>query len=351
MLRNKKGITLIVLIITIIVLLIIAGVAISMAVKNDGILQKSQFATETYNKNTAIEKIELKIATARLKIYSTKGRNATLQEVADYFCEQDDVEYVLKQSKSTAGLQKIDVSDVQSFFTKLKNYTYEFEISDNLALTSIDGNKYTSTYSGKENDNINSTTNSIGGNDDINNNTNSGGGNDENNSQVEESANIGQQVSYKGLIFTIREVQNGTVTMSPNSIKDEKVTFSQVAKESRASFDPRYIEFCNSNCSSRYSDSTRGITAVSATKTDYDNGWIPQTNPNATSQYQYYMLATVNDISYACSGYVVDLPGLTTYNFSYMSMDAAFTTGMCLCPIVSFNESILTNYDGEKWIL
>lgn len=44
MLKNKSGITLIALIITIIVLLILAGITISLVVGDNGILQKSQTA-------------------------------------------------------------------------------------------------------------------------------------------------------------------------------------------------------------------------------------------------------------------------------------------------------------------
>lgn len=42
-------------------------------------------------------------------------------------------------SKKIASLDKVDLSNKQSFFTKLKEYPYEFEINSSLQLASIDG--------------------------------------------------------------------------------------------------------------------------------------------------------------------------------------------------------------------
>ena len=63
-LKNKKGITLIALVITIIVLLILAGVSISMITSQDGILNKATTAKETQKKATKEEKTKLAIQEA-----------------------------------------------------------------------------------------------------------------------------------------------------------------------------------------------------------------------------------------------------------------------------------------------
>lgn len=49
MLKNQKGITLVSLVITIVVLLILAGVAISLAVNSDGIFGKANTAKNEWN--------------------------------------------------------------------------------------------------------------------------------------------------------------------------------------------------------------------------------------------------------------------------------------------------------------
>lgn len=55
MLKNQKGITLVSLVITIIVLLILATVAITMAINSDGLFGKANTAASEYNQAVANE--------------------------------------------------------------------------------------------------------------------------------------------------------------------------------------------------------------------------------------------------------------------------------------------------------
>ena len=63
--RREKGITLIALIVTIIVLLILAGVTINLAVNNQGIFNKAKTATRAYK--NATEEEEASLALLRMK--------------------------------------------------------------------------------------------------------------------------------------------------------------------------------------------------------------------------------------------------------------------------------------------
>ena len=65
--RNKKGITLIALVITIIVLLILAGVSISMISSQDGILNKATTAKETQKDATELERVKLAAQSALIE--------------------------------------------------------------------------------------------------------------------------------------------------------------------------------------------------------------------------------------------------------------------------------------------
>ena len=69
--KNTKGITLIALVITIIVLLILAGVSIAMLTGQNGILTQAQSAKITNENKSAEEKVKLAIMAARLQ--SEKG--------------------------------------------------------------------------------------------------------------------------------------------------------------------------------------------------------------------------------------------------------------------------------------
>ena len=68
--KNNKGITLIALVITIIVLLILAGVTINMVLGDDGIIQNAQAAKESNNKANEKEAIDLVKAEAALATYN-----------------------------------------------------------------------------------------------------------------------------------------------------------------------------------------------------------------------------------------------------------------------------------------
>ena len=61
-LKGKKGITLIALVITIIVLLILAGVTIATLTGDNGLLQKATGAKQANEEATALEKIKVEVA-------------------------------------------------------------------------------------------------------------------------------------------------------------------------------------------------------------------------------------------------------------------------------------------------
>lgn len=59
MFKKESGITLVALVVTIIVLLILAGVAISLTIGNNGILTRAQNATKIWNEATKNEQKEM----------------------------------------------------------------------------------------------------------------------------------------------------------------------------------------------------------------------------------------------------------------------------------------------------
>lgn len=60
MLKGQKGITLVALVITIIVLLILAGITISLTLGQDGILKRAEEAGENYTNAATYENTQLK---------------------------------------------------------------------------------------------------------------------------------------------------------------------------------------------------------------------------------------------------------------------------------------------------
>lgn len=137
--RNIQAVTLVSLVITIVILIIIAGVVLYISLENNGIFNRAKESKELTNKQSATEILNLKITSYELDIYSKQERMPTLQELADKLYEDNEIEYVEIKSQKTASKNKIEVGENQSIFTKLQSYTYEFEIGRDLQILKIDG--------------------------------------------------------------------------------------------------------------------------------------------------------------------------------------------------------------------
>lgn len=77
-LKEQKAITLVALVITIIVLLILAGVALSLVVGETGIAQRAVNAGKVHNISGAKEKFELEVANLASEFYQAKYVNASI---------------------------------------------------------------------------------------------------------------------------------------------------------------------------------------------------------------------------------------------------------------------------------
>ena len=104
--KSKKGITLVALIITIIVMVILAGVAISMVAGNDGVVSQSENATQKQNYAVAEEKIRTQSE------FITQGENAGKIDLAK---TEDNINDLglneIKEIKSTETLLTIVLND------------------------------------------------------------------------------------------------------------------------------------------------------------------------------------------------------------------------------------------------
>ena len=79
--QGQKGITLIALVITIIILLILAGVVLNLTIGEHGILKKAEQAGEQYKISEILEKLELE----KVDLYARKnGETPSLQEYVDH---------------------------------------------------------------------------------------------------------------------------------------------------------------------------------------------------------------------------------------------------------------------------
>ena len=135
------GITLISLVITIVVLIILVGVAIYLGLSNNGIINRVNEAKEATNKQTATEKMNLKITTAQMNKYAEKQEMPTLKELSELLKEDNEIQYVTETSKLATTEYDVPSESTTSIYTKLNEYPYEFEINASLQLASINGVK------------------------------------------------------------------------------------------------------------------------------------------------------------------------------------------------------------------
>lgn len=126
--KNKKGITLIALVITIIVLLILAGVSLSLTLGNNGILAKARVASEAH-RDAEIEE-ELKIAYAAFK---------TSQEIDEI--EEKNV-YAAQTQYVGEKMEKRYGNKLEQVYRSGKNTKVEFENNNKVYVVKHDGTTY-----------------------------------------------------------------------------------------------------------------------------------------------------------------------------------------------------------------
>ena len=128
--KKEKGITLIALIVTIIVLLILAGVTISLAVSNQGIFNKAKTATRSYKNAATAEEESLAVAENEIDKYIPKNDDSKISEGITY-TDSDNKTQTL--TKDTAAGTKIGTTaniSGKDGVTGVSLDWYLFEVSD-----------------------------------------------------------------------------------------------------------------------------------------------------------------------------------------------------------------------------
>lgn len=139
--KINKGITLIALIVTIIVLLILAAVILNMVIGDSSVIRKANIAKENTNYSVAYEEIKTKVLEAQAK----KEGKAKLSDIVEQLKNDPQYEYIINKSSKIANLsnkgqinnlQDMDDNNIEEIYVIHKGY--EFKIDKTLK---IEGNE------------------------------------------------------------------------------------------------------------------------------------------------------------------------------------------------------------------
>ena len=146
--KKQKGITLVSLVITIIVLLILVGVLISLFVGNNGILKRTKDANIVREKATAQQEVELSISDAQMAYYTESILNSSVGKAKflgtpSYYinnCKSSDKDGIML----TRGSGVDDNSNSGEITVKYKAksgnyYTFVFDLANPEEFKSITG--------------------------------------------------------------------------------------------------------------------------------------------------------------------------------------------------------------------
>ena len=106
--KQVRGITLVALVVTIIVLLILAGVAISLSLREDGIFKRAKEGAEIYQNASENEKIELDKVVNYIDDYNN-GNNKEDEEEEEKLSE---VEEAIKMEQYIKKIQQFMMNTI-----------------------------------------------------------------------------------------------------------------------------------------------------------------------------------------------------------------------------------------------
>lgn len=122
---KEKGITLIALVVTIVVLLILAGISINLLLGENGLINKSKYAKDKYSSSQIKEILEMAISEAKMDSYDNSGREVNYENLIGY-----------------AGILQEKVPDIDMWINSdiLLYGSYYFQVTENLDMVQVDYN-------------------------------------------------------------------------------------------------------------------------------------------------------------------------------------------------------------------
>lgn len=138
--KNQKGITLVALVITIVVLLILAGVTISMVLGPNGVLTNSQKAKDNSAQGTANDALATALSSLSTDYYAGEGANQSNLSSMLATVTAESLHTLAPGYTFTASDVKQDTSkkDYKEVTMEKDGYKFKAEVSDTLTIRSFE---------------------------------------------------------------------------------------------------------------------------------------------------------------------------------------------------------------------
>ena len=139
-LKENHGITLVALVVTIVVLLILAGVTINLVVGQNGLINRAKEAAKNTTLASLIDEVQTEIVAEQTKVKTMEFLNTNLKDVLDRYFENVPESYYLKsdtvlKTKAEYGNYEIKLSEICS-----QDFS-ENETTDCTVYTDVNGKK------------------------------------------------------------------------------------------------------------------------------------------------------------------------------------------------------------------
>ena len=124
MFKVQKGVTLVALVVTIIVLLILAGVSISMVVGQNGILTRTRGSVDNQNAASAREKISMAVSTLEMEYQTAWAADPTTQRATIFTAAKAREEIVKNGAQDEAAATSVSAALTAGATVKVNGYTF-----------------------------------------------------------------------------------------------------------------------------------------------------------------------------------------------------------------------------------
>ena len=122
MFKGEKGITLVALVVTIVVLLILAGVSISLVIGQNGMIQKAKDAQDAQDKAYARDIVESALKAVEIDVLSGKKASGTVLDVIAAMSTEAKTKF--EKATDTTITYKPDASASKSYTVTVDLSTY-----------------------------------------------------------------------------------------------------------------------------------------------------------------------------------------------------------------------------------